>query len=172
MSEMLPGRRAVVGAVTREDLVAARREPRQLDGVLVGLGAAVGEEEDVDVAGAISASLAPSRARGSVAMNGLAYGERRRLILDGRMIARVAVAGVHAHQLTVEVDEALALRRQEIDALGARDGNGINAGLRRPFEERVLLRERDRSRRQSSRNAFLRPTRLSFPSCPPALPAL
>ena len=42
---------AVVGAVARQDLLAAGELARQLDGVLVGLGAAVGEEDDVEVAG-------------------------------------------------------------------------------------------------------------------------
>ena len=75
VSVMAAAGRAVIRAVAREDLVAAGDPPRQLDGVLVGFGAAVGEEEDVDVARAqIAASLRPSRARGSVAMNGLAYG--------------------------------------------------------------------------------------------------
>ena len=50
---------------------------------------------------------------------------------------------VHAHQLAVEVDEALAFRRPEINALRARDRDRIHLRLRRPFEERVLLRERD-----------------------------
>ena len=35
----------------REDLVPAGRQARELDGVLVRLRAAIGEEEDVDVAG-------------------------------------------------------------------------------------------------------------------------
>ena len=44
-------RAAVIRAVAREDLVAAGEGARDLDRVLVGVGAAVGEEEDVDVAG-------------------------------------------------------------------------------------------------------------------------
>ena len=67
------GGRAVIRAVAREDLVASGGQPRELDRVFVRLGAAVGEEEDVDVAGRdLGESFAPSRARGSVAMNGLA----------------------------------------------------------------------------------------------------
>ncbi len=45
-------RRAVIRAVAGHDLLAAGELARELDGVLVRLGAAVGEEEDVDVAGA------------------------------------------------------------------------------------------------------------------------
>src|SRR6185436_14646385 len=44
-------RAAVVRAIAHEDLVAAGHYPRHPDGVLVGLGPAVGEEERVDVAG-------------------------------------------------------------------------------------------------------------------------
>src|SRR5665213_2445211 len=70
-------------------------------------------------------------------------GERLRLLLDGAHDARVAVADIHAHQLTVEVDEALPLRRPEVDPLGARHRNRIHLRLRGPLEERVLLRQRD-----------------------------
>ena len=45
------GGRAVIRAIARQDLVPAGVQARQLDRVLVGVGAAVGEEEDVDVAG-------------------------------------------------------------------------------------------------------------------------
>ena len=64
--------RAVIRAVAGHDLLATGELAGQLDGVLVRLGAAVGEEEDVDVAGRDLGELRPSRARGSVAMNGLA----------------------------------------------------------------------------------------------------
>ena len=69
--------------------------------------------------GVISASLAPRRARGSVAMKGFAYAECRSLLADRANDALVAVADVDRHQLAVEVDEALALRRPEVNALGA-----------------------------------------------------
>jgi hypothetical protein len=60
----------VVAAVAGHDLLAAGELAGQLDGVLVGLGAAVGEEEDVDVAWADLGQLGAQP--GSVAMNGLA----------------------------------------------------------------------------------------------------
>jgi hypothetical protein len=48
------------------------------------------------------------------------------------------VPDVDGHELAVEVDEALAFRRVEVNALGAGDGNGIDLRLRGPFVERVL----------------------------------
>ena len=140
---MLPAVAAVIRAIARQNLVAAGGPARQLDRVLVRLGAAVGEEEHVDVAGAELGEL-PSEARARLGRHErVGVGERRRLLLDGANHALVAVTDVHAHQLTVEVDEALSLRRPEVDALGARDRNRIDLRLRRPLEQRVLLRERD-----------------------------
>jgi transposase len=55
--------------VKREDLC---RPTRDLDRVFVGIRAAVGEKNASMSPGVISASFAPSFARGSVAMNGLA----------------------------------------------------------------------------------------------------
>ena len=68
--------------------------------------------------------------------------QRRGLILDRLDDARIAVADVDAHQLAVEVDEALALGRPEIDAVRLRDRDRIDMRLRRPLIERVLLRQR------------------------------
>jgi hypothetical protein len=42
--------------------------------------------------GVISASFSPSRARASVAMNGIRVGERGRLVLDGLDDPRIPVA--------------------------------------------------------------------------------
>ena len=74
--------RAVVGAVARHDLVPSGKEARDLDGVLVGLGAAVGEEESVDVAGGDFGELrAQARARLG-RHEGIGIGERRGLLVD------------------------------------------------------------------------------------------
>jgi hypothetical protein len=117
-------------------------QPRDANGVLVGLGAAVGEEEDVDVTGRERRQFgAQARARLG-GHEGIGIGQLRGLILDGLDHPRIGVADVDAHQLRVEVDVALALRGPEIDALGPRNGNGIHVRLRRPFEEGVALGER------------------------------
>ena len=73
----------------------------------------------------------------------IGVGERCRLIGDGLDDALVAVSDVDRHELAVEVDEALAFGRVEINSLGAGDGNGIDFRLRGPFVERVLAGEID-----------------------------
>jgi len=65
------------------------------------------------------------------------------LLLDGADDALVAVADVHAHQLAVEIEIALAVRRPEVHALRARDRDGIDGRLHGPFENRVLLGKGD-----------------------------
>ena len=74
---------------------------------------------------------------------GVRVRQHLRLLLNRADDALVAVADVHAHQLAVEVDEALPFRRPEVDALRACHRNRIDLGLRRPLEERVLLRKRN-----------------------------
>jgi len=138
-----PAGRAVVRAVPRQNLLPSRGQPRQLDGVLVRFGAAVGEEEHVDVARGDFGELR-TQARARFGRHERVHvGQRGGLPLDRGDDARIAVAGVHAHQLAVEVDEALAFGRPEIHAFGARHRNRFDGPLRRPFEERVLLREGD-----------------------------
>ena len=92
--------------------------------------------------GQICASFWPSLRAHFGRHERVGVGERRRLILDRLDDARIAVADVDAHQLAVEVDEALAFRRPEVDALRLRDRNRIDVRLRRPLVERVLLRQR------------------------------
>src|SRR5207249_9414179 len=111
------GRRAVIRTVARENLVASRRQARQLDRVLVRLGAAVGEEEDVDVARRDLGELrAEARARLG-RHERVRVRERLDLLLDGPDDALVAVADVHAHQLAVEIDEPLSFGRPEVNPL-------------------------------------------------------
>src|SRR5208283_4471870 len=123
-------RRPVIGAVTRHDLVTAGEKTCELDRVLVGFGAAVGEEERVNVAGTNLGQLrAQPRAR-LVRHERIRVAERLRLFFDGADDALIAVADVHRHQLAVEVDEAFALGRPEIDSLRPGDRDRINFRLR------------------------------------------
>ena len=134
---------AVVRPVTGEDLVPSGDEPGQLDGVLVGLGAAVGEEEGVDVAGR---ELGQLRAEARARLGGherVDVGQRLGLALDRLDHLRMAVADVRAHQLAVEVEEALALGGPEVDALGACHRDRVDLRLGRPLEEGVALGEGD-----------------------------
>jgi hypothetical protein len=93
--------------------------------------------------GVISASFAPRprpRFRGHERIR---VGQGGRLLLDGLHHLRMRVADVRAHELAVEVEEALALRRPEVDAFRARDRDGIDLRLHRPLEDRVLAAEGD-----------------------------
>ena len=137
------GRRAVIGAITREDFVTARRHPRQLDGVLVRFRAAVGEEEDVDVAGRDLGELGAKPRTGFGRHERVGVRQHGGLLGDRLNHPLVAVADVDAHQLAVEVDEPFSFRRPEVNPLGPLDRNRVDLRLRRPLEERVLLRERD-----------------------------
>src|SRR4029077_12257529 len=133
----------VIGAVARHDLVASSIEAGNLDGILVGLGAAVGKEESVDIAGSDFGEL------GTKARAGFGSHERVRVTQSGGLLAGrisdslIAVADVHAHQLAVEVDETLPFGCPEIDALGAGHGDGIDFGLGGPFKKSVLFGEID-----------------------------
>jgi hypothetical protein len=80
---------------------------------------------------------------------GLVGGERRdvgellALLRDRVHDTLVPVTDVHAHQLAVEVEEATAVGRVEVDALGVVDGERRDLRLRRPVVEGVALRELD-----------------------------
>ena len=74
----------MIGAVAGQDLVPPGVGARQLDGILIGIRAAQGEEELVDDSpGVISASSLPSMARGLVAMRRPGIGQLARLFDDG-----------------------------------------------------------------------------------------
>src|SRR6185503_11338268 len=138
-----PRRAAVVGAVADQDLVAPGDHAGHADGVLHRFRAAVREEEGVDVAGRDLGQLRPQprpRFRGHERVR---VGQGRRLLLDGLHHLRMRVADVGAHELAVEVQVALAFLRPKVDALRARDRDGIDLRLHRPLEDRVLAAEGD-----------------------------
>ena len=134
---------AVVRAVARQHLVSTGDHPRDPDGVLVGLGAAVGEEERVDVAWRHVRELRTESRPRLGGHEGVGVGQRSGLVLDRPDHLRMAVPDIGAHQLAVEVEVPLALRRPEVHALRACHRNGIDGRLRRPFEDGVLPAQRD-----------------------------
>ena len=89
--------------------------------------------------GAISASFAPRRARGSVAMNGFAYGQRRRLLLDRLDDTRSSPWPMLTHiNWLLKSRNRLSFGRPEVRALRAGHRNRVDCVLRGPFEEGVL----------------------------------
>src|SRR5580704_471226 len=134
---------AVIRAVAGDDLVTAGEEARQLDGILVGLSAAVGEEEGVDVAGSDFGKLRAQPRADFRSHEGIRIGKRGRLVADRLNDALIAVSNVDGHELAVEIDEALPFRRVKVDPLGASNRNRIDLRLRGPLIKRVLAGERD-----------------------------
>src|SRR5882724_5564575 len=116
---------------------------RDTDGVFVCLGAAVGEKEGIDVAGRdLGEFHTQSRAhfRGHERIRIRQYCG---LFLNGAHHSLIAMPDVDAHQLAIEVDEALSFRRPKVNALGARYRDRIDCGLRGPLKERVPAAEFD-----------------------------
>ncbi len=138
-----PGGAAVIRPVAGHDLVAPGVEAGELDRVLVGLGAAVGEEEDVDVARRDLGQLRGQSRSRLRRHERVRVGKDLGLALDGLDHLRVPVPDVHAHQLAVEVEVALPLRRPEIGALGARHRDRVDLVLRRPLVQGVALGQGD-----------------------------
>src|SRR5208282_4169236 len=95
---------AMIRTITRQDLVATSEEARDLDGVLVGLGAAVGEEEGVDIARCDLGKLRAQTRPNFCSHKGVRISKRRRLFADGLNDALIAVTDVDGHELAVEVD--------------------------------------------------------------------
>src|SRR5207248_11404569 len=121
----------------------AAEHSRDAYGILVCFGAAVGEEEGINVA---RRDLRELRAQARAHVSGhewIGISKRGGLLLDCANHALVAMPDVDAHQLTVEVDETLAFGCPEVNSLRTRHWNWINCRLRRPLEERVAATERD-----------------------------
>ena len=136
-------RRAVIRAITREDLVASGEKARDLDGVLVGFRAAVRKEEGVNIARSDLCQLHPQPRPRFRRHERIGISQRRCLLRNGLDDPLIAVSNVHRHQLAVEVDEALPFRRPEINALSPRHRDGIDFGLRRPLIQCVFLSKID-----------------------------
>ena len=132
-----PGRGAVVAAVGREDLVAAGVQPGHADGVLRGLGAAVGEEHHVEVAGRQLADQPGGLAAGVVGVDRGDRAELVGLLLDRRHQLGVLVADVDVDELAGEVEVAVALVVPEPRPLGPGDDDRVERRLRRPRVEDV-----------------------------------
>ena len=132
-----PGRRAVVAAVGREDLVPAGVQPGHADGVLGGLGAAVGEEHHVEVAGRQLADQPGGLAAGVVGVDRGDGAELVGLLLDRRHQLGVLVADVDVDELAGEVEVAVALLVPEPRPLGPGDDDRVERRLRRPRVEDV-----------------------------------
>src|ERR1700677_2214518 len=133
--------RSVIGAIARHDLVPSGEEASEFDGVLSGFRAAVGEEEGVDVAGSDFGKLGAKAGTNFRGHERIRISQRCSLLGDGFDDAFIAVTDVDGHQLTVEIDIALAFGRVEINSPGAGNRNRINLRLRGPFVERVLFAE-------------------------------
>src|SRR3989442_1695045 len=137
------GGSAVVRPVSRRNLVTPGEHSRDADRIFVRLRPAVSKEEGVDVSGCDLGELcAQSRAHLS-GHERVGIGEFCGLLVNCASYALIAMPDVHAHQLTIEVDETLSFRRPEVDSLRAFDRNRFHRGLGRPFEDCVPGEEID-----------------------------
>ena len=136
-------RRAVIRTIAGDDLVPPGKEAGNLDGILGCLSAAVGEEKRVNVARSDFRELGAQSGAGLGRHERISIGQRGGLLADGLDHPLIAMADVYAHQLAVEIDEALPFRRPEINTLGSGNWDRINLGLGRPFIQSVLFCEGD-----------------------------
>ncbi len=123
--------------------MAAGDPAGHLDGVFVCLGTTKGEEDFVDVARKQLSQLLAQPGSRLMRHEGVDEGQFLGLSLDRLDDARVAVPRIHAHELAIEVDDALAVGRVEVDAFGVIDGNRVGCGLGGPVVERVLAAKGD-----------------------------
>ena len=105
---------AVVRAVERHHLAAAGVQPRHADRVLVGVGAAVGEEDLVHAVGREVDDALRGLAARRVGVLRRDRSQRGRLVLDRLDDLRVLVADVDVHELAREVEVLLAIEIPEV----------------------------------------------------------
>src|SRR5712692_1981579 len=137
------GSRAVIRPVACEYLVPSRKKPGDLDGIFIGFGAAIRKKECVDVPGRDLGQLGSKTRPHLRGHKRVGVGKNGSLLVYGFNDTGIAVSNIDAHQLAVEVQEALALGRPEVDSLGAGDRNRIDVRLSRPLKECVFFAESD-----------------------------
>src|SRR5205809_2145567 len=127
--------------MARDHLLATGHQARQAQRILVRFSTAQGEEESLQVTWR---QLGQQLSKASADLGGELWrgeGEGAGLLGDRLGHATVSVTDVHAHQLAVEVDVALAVGVPEIDPLRAIDDDRIDLRLGGPGEEGVLAIE-------------------------------
>ena len=107
------------------------------DGVLVGLGAAVGEEHHVEIAGGELADQAGRFAGGGIGVERRNGGQSPGLFLNGGHEFGVLVADVHVHELAGKVEVPVAGLVPDPGTLAARNDEGVQRALGGPRVEHV-----------------------------------
>ncbi len=129
---------AVVRTVGGEDLVAAGVEPGHPDGVFVGVGAAVGEEDPVQFPRSAFGDQPRGFRPGVVDIARGDGAQLRSLRGDGSNDGGVLVADVGVDQLGGEVEVLVAVAVPHMGALGRGDDHRIQEVLGGPGVEDVL----------------------------------
>src|ERR671919_1031326 len=109
----------MIGAIPRTDLMTSAVESCDANSILIGFGAAVGEEERIDIAGRQFSKLCTQASAHFGGHERVGVGERRSLVLNGANHSLVAMTDVDAHELTVEVNEAFTFGRPEVNSFRA-----------------------------------------------------
>src|ERR1041385_7757 len=109
---------AMIGTITGHNLLPSRKRTGNLHGVLNRFRSAIRKKESVDITGSdLSQFLAQKRARlGCHVRSHIRHGGK--LLGNGLDHPRVPMANIDTHQLAIEIDEAFALRRPEINSFG------------------------------------------------------
>ncbi len=141
-------RRAVVGAIPRDDLVSPRIQARELDRVLVGLGPRVRQERHGEVARRHLGQKASEPRSGLVRHRRPDRAEPVRLLLDRGDDLRVLMSDVDVHELRREVEIALPVVIPEVAPLRPGNRDRVDRVLHRPGVEDELLRVGDDLRAQ------------------------
>jgi len=131
----------VEAAVTGDDLVTSRDGPGQADCILIRLRAAVHEEDLVDVARCdVRQHFCELRAR-LRRRRRVSVAEFLRLVFDGLDDPGMLMAGVDVEELRAEVEIAFPLVVPEVNSQASRHDEGLEALLRRPGMQHVVLLE-------------------------------